>query len=162
MVDEREKQLVELVNRFHGHIGIYSMLGVKMGLRIREIFSADGLQGPIGIVAYTGSEPPVSCLLDGLQASTGSTLGHGLIRVAQSPNPPRAMAAFTCGGKTVSLALKPAFESRIEADIKRGVSLYGHAPQYWEYVENLALRYAREWDREEIFQPVNSCPPSSE
>ncbi|MBR5403508.1 MAG: formylmethanofuran dehydrogenase subunit E family protein, partial [Bacteroidales bacterium] len=96
MVDERERQLVELVNRFHGHIGIYSMLGVKMGLYVKDIFSADGLTGHIGIVAYTGSVPPVSCLLDGLQASTGSTLGHGLIKVAPTPAPPRAKATFTC------------------------------------------------------------------
>ena len=131
MVDEREKRLVELVNEFHGHIGIYSMLGVKMGLYLKDIFNADALYGDIGIVAYTGSTPPVSCLLDGLQASTGSTLGHGLIKVADVPAPPSAKASFTCGGKTVTVALKPEYEALIEADIKKGVSLYGHTPQYW-------------------------------
>lgn len=151
MVDEREKQLVELVNEFHGHIGIYSMLGVKMGLYVKDIFNADGLSGHIGIVAYTGSTPPVSCLLDGLQASTGSTLGHGLIKVADTEAPPRAEATFTCGKKCITVALKPEYEARIEADIKHGVELYAHGPKYWKYVENLALRYAREWDRAEIF-----------
>lgn len=127
------------------------MLGVKMGLYVKDIFSADGLTGHIGIVAYTGSVPPVSCLLDGLQASTGSTLGHGLIKVAPTPAPPRAKATFTCGEKSITVALKPEYEALIEADIRRGVELYAHGPQYWKYVENLALRYAREWDRAEIF-----------
>ena len=152
MVDERERQLVELVNRFHGHIGIYSMLGVKMGLYVKDIFNADGLTGHIGIVAYTGSVPPVSCLLDGLQASTGSTLGHGLIKVADTPAPPRAEATFTCGGRSITVALKPEYESQIRADIRRGVELYAHGPEYWKYVEDLAIRYAREWDRDGIFR----------
>ena len=127
------------------------MLGVKMGLYVKDIFNADALSGDIGITAYTGTVPPVSCLLDGLQASTGSTLGHGLIKVADDPVPPSAKATFTCGGKAVTVALKPEYEAQIEADIKKGVSLYGHTPEYWKYVENLALRYARDWDREEIF-----------
>ncbi len=127
------------------------MLGVKMGLYVKDLFNADGLTGHIGIVAYTGSTPPVSCLLDGLQASTGSTLGHGLIKVADTPAPPSAKATFTCREKSITVALKPEYEARIEADIKRGLELYAHGPEYWKYVENLALRYAREWDRAEIF-----------
>jgi formylmethanofuran dehydrogenase subunit E len=77
VVDERERQLVELVNRFHGHIGIYSMLGVKMGLYVKDFFNADGLTGHIGIVAYTGSVPPVSCLLDGLRPVPAQPLATG-------------------------------------------------------------------------------------
>ncbi len=128
------------------------MLGVKMGLYVKVFFNADGLTGHIGIVAYTGSVPPVSCLLDGLQASTGSTLGHGLIKVAESSAPPRAEATFTCGEKSITVSLKPEYESQIQADIRRGVELYAHGPEYWKYVEDLALRYAREWDRDGIFR----------
>ena len=127
------------------------MLGVKMGLFALDLFNSLGLEGHIGIVAYTGSIPPVSCLLDGLQASTGSTMGHGLIKVAEIAASPRPEASFTCCGKTVTLALKPEFESIIKADIDRGVSLFGHSPEYWKYVEDLALRYARDWDRNDIF-----------
>ena len=128
------------------------MLGVKMGLYIKDLFNADGLTGHIGIVAYTGTVPPVSCLLDGLQASTGSTLGHGLIKVAPTTAPPRAEATFTCGKKSITVSLKPEYESRIQADIRRGVELYAHGPEYWKYVEDLAIRYAREWDRDGIFR----------
>ncbi len=128
------------------------MLGVKMGLYVKDFFNADGLTGHIGIVAYTGCVPPVSCLLDGLQASTGSTLGHGLIKVAESSAPPRAEATFTCGEKSITVSLKPEYESQIRADIRRGVELYAHGPEYWKYVEDLAIRYAREWDRDGIFR----------
>ena len=128
------------------------MLGVKMGLYVKDFFNADGLTGHIGIVAYTGSVPPVSCLLDGLQASTGSTLGHGLIKVAESSAPPRAEATFTCGEKSITVSLKPEYESQIQADIRRGVEFYAHGPDYWKYVEDLAIRYAREWDRDGIFR----------
>lgn len=147
MVDERERRAVELTNQIHGHIGIYSILGAKMGLHARDLFGADG---PIGIVSYAGLTPPVSCFNDGLQISTGSTLGRGLISVADDPQA-RAEATFTCGGKTIRLRLKPEFESIIQADIRRGVDLFGHSPKYWQYVEDLALRYSQDWDRGDIF-----------
>ena len=149
MVDE--KRAIELTNLIHGHIGIYSILGAKMGVHALDLFEASGIEGRPVIVSYAGSVPPVSCFNDGLQISTGSTLGRGLISVALDVEP-RAEATFTCGGKTLHLRLKPSYEAQIQADIRRAVELYGHGPEYWQHVESLALRYSAEWDRGEIFE----------
>lgn len=40
----REWRLVVLTNEIHGHLGIYSTIGVKMGLRVKEILRPRGMQ----------------------------------------------------------------------------------------------------------------------
>ena len=150
---EREWKLVVMTGEIHGHLGIYSTLGAKMGLFARECFEAQGLDGHISVLSFAGAQPPVSCLNDGLQISTGATLGHGLISVSPEENK-RVEAIFTCGGSSLHLRLKPSFESQIKADIAQGVANYSHSPAYWQYVRELALRYWSDWDRREIFEEV--------
>ena len=142
---------VLLTNETHGHLGIYSTLGAKMGLRARELFGNPGHDHPLSVVSHAGLRPPVSCLNDGLQISTGATLGHGLIRIAEV-DIPCPEATFTCEGKTLTLSLKEQYRTQIETDIRTGVERYGHSPEYWAYVRSLALRYWSSWDRNEIFE----------
>ena len=138
-----------LTNELHGHLGIYATVGVKMGIRAREYFNI-GVDD-IEVTSYAGHKPPVSCMNDGLQVSTGATLGHGLIRVAEE-SPVRPEARFSFKGKTIRLRLKPAYADRIRADVQQGVARYGGLTEpYWQYVRELALRYWRDFDRYEIF-----------
>ena len=144
----REWKLVLLTNEIHGHLGIYSTLGAKMGLCAEELLGDS--EGSLSVLSYAGFRPPVSCLNDGLQISTGATLGHGLIRVSDEKARPEA--AFTKDGKTILLRLKKEYRERIEEDIREGVSRFGHSPEYWDHVRSLALRYWSEWDRSAIFE----------
>jgi pyrimidine-specific ribonucleoside hydrolase len=144
---EAEWRAVVLTNEIHGHLGIYSTLGAKMGIRARELFAENG---DISVLSFAGSIPPVSCLNDGLQVSLGSSMGHGLFAVSADGNT-SARARFTCGDRTLELSLKPEFEEIIKADIREGVARFGHAPAYWDYVRRLAIRYWAEWDRARIF-----------
>ena len=148
---EREWKIITLTNEIHGHLGIYSTLGGKMGLYAMELLQADH---SISVLSYAGDVPPVSCFNDGLQVSTGASLGHGLISISDEAEK-RAEAVFACGQKSVRLKLKPEYENAVIADIKRGVALYGNTPEYWLYVRSLALDYWRNWDRKEIFAIVN-------
>lgn len=150
--DIREQEAVDLTNRIHGHIGIYSILGAKMGLLALELLEADGADiHDLRILSHAGNNPPVSCLNDGLQISTGATLGRGRIRVPDT-TAPRAEAEFHCGSRTLRLRLKPEYESRIQADISSALSRFGHTPAYWHHVQQLALHYQHTWSRSEIFE----------
>jgi len=146
----KEWRTVLLTNEIHGHLGIYSILGAKMGLRAIDILGTPDHDSPLYVLSYAGLIPPVSCLNDGLQISTGSTLGNGRIRVSDEKARPEA--AFTKDGKTILLRLKKEYRERIEEDIREGVSRFGHSPEYWDYVRSLALRYWSEWDRSVIFE----------
>lgn len=151
--DPREQKLAALCNEIHGHIGIYSLIGVKMGLLAKEMLESEGIHGHIHILSFSGKVPPVSCLMDGLQISTGSTLGHGLIEVSPEPGA-RAEAKFRCEGKEFSLRLKASYEALVQADIADAVAAFGHSPAYWKRVGQLALRYSAEWDRNAIFDCI--------
>ncbi len=70
--------------KFHGHLGPWLVLGLMMGelalkrLKARKHF---GLE----VKAWGLSKRPKSCLIDGLQLSTGATYGKGNIRKFNSP-----------------------------------------------------------------------------
>ncbi len=139
-----------LTNELHGHLGIYATIGVKMGIRAREFFNI-GVDD-IRVTSFAGSRPPVSCMNDGLQVSTGATLGHGLITVA-APHPPRPEALFRFKEKALRLKLKPAYADRIRRDVEQGVARYGNGTEaYWQYIRGLALRYWLAFDRHELFE----------
>lgn len=147
---EREWRAAVLTNEIHGHLGIYSTIGAKMGIRAFELFREKGLEGEIFVESFAGSTPPVSCLNDGLQVSTGASMGHGLFSVSPGPEP-SARARFSCCGESFEMGLRPEFEQIIKADISRGAALYGRTPQYWSHVRKLAIQYWRDWDRTRIF-----------
>lgn len=133
----------------HGHIGIYAIIGVKMGLRAREYFNI-GLDD-LYIESHAGLSPPYSCLNDGLQVSTGSSLGHGLIH-AEATSSPGVSATFAFKGKSVLISLKEHIVSRMKHDIQACITENGMlTPAYWTAVRELALTYWYEYDRNQIF-----------
>lgn len=90
--------------KLHGHAGPYLNLGIKLGLLALDILDVRGyfdLSAEVELEYCT----PVSCLVDGLQISTGCTLGKGNIRVKNNPGIIRAL--FKAGNKTLLVNLKP-------------------------------------------------------
>ncbi len=145
----KEWRATVLTGELHGHLGIYAILGVKMGLRALELLGCEG--EPVEVISYAGSHPPVSCMNDGLQVATGATLGHGNFRTLTSSHTlPKAQ--FICGEKHLTLTLNEHYLKRLEVDIKEGIADFGRGtPSYWEHIRRCALRYWAEWDRQEIF-----------
>lgn len=78
---ELPEDLKGLVN-FHGHLGPYVLLGYRMGLIARKYFP-----GKFYATLFTGTEPPMSCLIDGVQFSSGCTLGKGNLNVKEGGRP---------------------------------------------------------------------------
>jgi pyrimidine-specific ribonucleoside hydrolase len=138
-----------MTDEFHGHLGVFSIVGAKMGIKAREIFGA----GPdmLDVVTYAGSKPPYSCLNDGIQVSTGATLGMGTIHLAadevKSPS-----AVFTCKGRSVRITLKKEYLDKVDSDINEGILKFGLMDDgYWKLIRHNALKYWLEWDRNIIF-----------
>ena len=94
--------------------------------------------------------PPLSCLNDGIQISTGATIGQGLIKVDKNVLPIPTVI-FVFNGEKIRIELQKEIAERIEADISKGVQLFGMSDKYWAYVEELAYRYWQELDRHVIF-----------
>lgn len=144
-----------ITGELHGHLGVYAIVGVKMGQRAREYMGV-GIDD-VKIESYTHTSPPQSCMNDGLQVSTGGTLGHGLINVDCKDSVcgcPKAR--FTYGGKDILIALKPSVQKEIDDALMQAVIEYGLCTDdYWDRVRELALYYMVELDRREIFDIKN-------
>ena len=138
-----------LASEFHHHLGVFAIIGVKMGMRAREYFGA-GLD-EMTIVSHAGTHPPVSCMNDGLQASTGATLGHGLITVARDSFPVPA-AEFTCLGNTIRIELKPEIKTAIASAVRHLKETYGlSSDEYWDHLRDLTIEKWSTLDRHRIF-----------
>ena len=136
-----------LTNELHRHLGIYSIAGAKMGVRAREILEApfDTLE----VITDAGSSPPLSCMNDGLQVSTGASLGRGAIRVTEGNTP---SAQFLFKDLKLTLTLKKEVWANIKKDIGKLVSTYGGTtPEYFKKVRELSVVYWKDLDRALIF-----------
>jgi inosine-uridine nucleoside N-ribohydrolase/formylmethanofuran dehydrogenase subunit E len=138
-----------LANELHRHVGVYAVIGVKMGVRAKEYFGA-GID-EMNIVSYAGLVTPYSCLNDGLQVSTGATLGHGLISIAPDTTK-LPQADFTYMNQTIRLTLKKEYQSKIGSEIRELNKIYGlDSNIYWDMVRILAIKYWSTLDRHNIF-----------
>ena len=72
--DFSREELLERLRDFHGHLGPFAMIGYRAGrLALREL----ALSTHFGLhaVVHCPPQPPPSCFADGVQYSTGCTLG---------------------------------------------------------------------------------------
>jgi pyrimidine-specific ribonucleoside hydrolase len=137
-----------IANEFHRHLGIYSLIGVKMGIRAREIMDA-GIDD-LRVISNSGSSPPLSCMCDGLQVATGASLGRGTISIDQEKS--EASAVFIKGSRRLLLELKQDISGRISSDIEETIRKHGAlTPAYWSGIRKLSLQYWLEMSRREIF-----------
>ena len=61
---------------FHGHLGPFLVIGLRMGLiGLRELKSEKGT-GKLRVTASLKYSVPFSCVLDGIQVTTGCTFGN--------------------------------------------------------------------------------------
>jgi pyrimidine-specific ribonucleoside hydrolase len=138
-----------ITNELHRQLGVFSIIGVKMGIRAREYFNT-GVD-EFNTTSFAGSYPPLSCMNDGLQVSTGSTTGHGLFTVVNEI-PPNPSAEFTYMNRKIRLTLKSQIEEKIISDLKDINFVNGLDNNiYWELVRKTSLKYWRDLDRHDIF-----------
>jgi pyrimidine-specific ribonucleoside hydrolase len=138
-----------LANELHRHLGVFAIIGVKMGIRAREYFNT-GVD-EFRAVSFAGSIPPLSCMNDGLQVSTGATPGHGLLTVMNDK--PLPSVEFTYLNHKIRISLKPEIAGKITSELKEINFVHGlDSNIYWELVRKNSIRYWLELDRHEIFE----------
>lgn len=136
-----------LTNEMHRHLGLWSIIGAKMGIRARQLLNApfDHLQ----VVTIAGFNPPFSCLIDGIQISTGASLGRGKI----SNNPiGQPEALFIYNNKKLMMKPKAEIISTVKQTIIKLSKAHGfQSPEYFNELEKVSVKYWLAWDRSEIF-----------
>jgi formylmethanofuran dehydrogenase subunit E len=109
----QENPLLVAGGRFHGHIGPFLAVGLKMGLTANERLGRDPMD--MKAVVRVEARPPRSCVVDGIQYSTGCTMGKGNITI--EPDPAQVAARFSTKTGAIQITLKPEFLARIENDL---------------------------------------------
>ena len=103
--------------KFHGHLGSWLVLGILAGelalrkMRYKKYFDLE-------IKVWGAKRKPKSCLIDGLQLSTGATYGKGNIKKIDGKKT-QVLFCNLKGNKKIKLFLR-------ENLIKRLNSLKGH------------------------------------
>lgn len=104
--------LIEAV-KFHGHLGPYLILGLLAGESALKKLNCEKYFGLEVEVTGAGKKPK-SCLIDGLQLSTGATFGKGNIKKIEGPQI-RIMVSSLTHKKHVRLKLKKELIKKLES-----------------------------------------------
>jgi len=106
MTPTTQRQLNVLLRKatsFHTHLGPFLVLGLKAGLiALRALKSRQG-DPQLHVEVELPYRVPISCLLDGIQFSTGCTIGNKRLTFKDSTN---ITLAFRGQDATVRLTLK--------------------------------------------------------
>ncbi len=142
-----EWKAVLLTNELHRHLGMWSIIGAKMGIQAREVLKAPFDQ--IEVISFCGYKPPFSCTNDGIQVSTGATLGRATISNTHLGKP---QAIFIYKGKRLLLKVKPEVKAVIGKVIKELSKKYGfQSSKYFKELDKISVKYWFEWNRGKIF-----------
>lgn len=154
-INEIKQQLIEnyglqefvltiLASEIHHHLGIYTILGVKMGLYAKELLNAPLNQ--IQITSFTGKKTPLSCLNDGIMIATGSTPAFNQINIDTIKIEPSV--TFCYQNQCVTLSLKEDIYKQITLEIDNLLKQYDlNSLAYWNNIRKLALKYWLQLDR---------------
>ena len=114
-------ETLEKIEQFHGHIGPYAVIGYRMGEIANKMLGADPFCKKA--VVWTGTNPPLSCIVDGIQISSGCTFGKGNITVKHEN---LAKAEFSNNdGKHIKITLKPSIQEEIDTKVTdKNIVLY--------------------------------------
>lgn len=113
---EKKQELEDILEKavdFHGHLGPFLVLGIRMGLiGMRELGAKRG-NPKLHVTVMTKPSVPFSCVIDGIQATTKCTIGNRKLRLQNSPK--KVSAKFQIPKRNVvTITLSPSKQERLE------------------------------------------------
>ena len=77
--------LIKKAADFHGHLGPFLVIGVRMGSLAKKILNVNaGENNKFRVTARLPLLTPFSCIIDGIQATTQCTVGNQKLRIENS------------------------------------------------------------------------------
>jgi len=71
------------IERYHGHVGPWNVLGWRIGQAALREFKSQWGQHDLEVVCYVPTQTPFTCLVDGLSVGTGNSQGRLDLRMAE-------------------------------------------------------------------------------
>ncbi len=108
---------LQALQRFHGHLGIYVTLGLRMGgIGKRTLGGYKGLRATV----RTLPKPPMMCVVDGVQFASGCTMGKGNITVEAADEP---AVSFEKEGRRLTISLKAGLRQKVDSEMSHETEL---------------------------------------
>jgi len=111
------KAIYDQAVQFHGHPGVFLAIGIRMGLLALKYLNSKG-HFELEAFIQTRERPPYRCLLDGIQFSTGCTIGKGNLKIKFSDNGNILGLFKTQSGKKLEIKVLSEFLEHIKKQIK--------------------------------------------
>lgn len=71
------------IQRYHGHVGPWNVLGWRMGQAALRAMKSEWGQHELEVVCHVPLQTPFTCLVDGLAVGTGNSQGRLDLRLAE-------------------------------------------------------------------------------
>ena len=112
---EKMDAILKKAAEFHGHLGPFLTLGVRMGIiGIREL-EVKRNEEKLRVTAMLKYSVPFSCVIDGIQVATKCTIGNKKLRLRSSSG---ITARFELQrGEQVTVAVNPAAFERLKNEL---------------------------------------------
>lgn len=124
-------EILKRIEQFHGHLGPYAIIGYKMGKIANQHLGVQPFSKHV--IVRTGTTPPVSCIIDGIQLSSGCTLGTGKISVLNEGIP---KVTFTNNnGRSIEINLKSHIREEIDSSVNED-NIVEYSIQLYEKPDN--------------------------
>jgi len=117
------------IEKFHGHLGPFAVIGYKMGLIACEKLGSDPFKKKV--VVYTGTTPPISCIVDGIQLGSCCTLGKGNIETIDEKKPKAEFFLKDSPDEKITISLKDEIKKDIDTNATKD-NLIFYAEKIWE------------------------------
>lgn len=114
-MEEGTSKILEEIERFHGHVGPYAVLGYKIGEAAKQILGPNPFTKKA--IVFAPLSPPSSCMIDGIQISSGCTLGKRNIEVREDKD---LKVIFEGEGVVIEIRAKPEVIGEIERALNGG------------------------------------------
>jgi len=141
-----DDELFHRLRQFHGHLGPYAVLGYRLGSWLLHRLGCGKYFGAHITVTGAGTTP-YTCLLDGLQVSTGHTLGKRNLTLN---------IAADCGGDTLFQieAIAEADGELLRVEVPLTVTELFAEWMDQELTEEEIFDRTLSWPQEELWQEV--------
>jgi len=101
------------IEQFHGHIGPYAVIGFRMGKIANEKLGKNPFSKKAQV--WTDAKPPMSCIIDGIQMSSGCTIGKGNLTILSGKLP--KVRFSNNEGKQVEILLRESIKNDIDTTV---------------------------------------------
>jgi len=124
VLDEEEKLKIAIkdAEKLHGHLGPFLVIGVRMGKIAERILNTNIGENKLQVTAKIPLLTPLSCILDGIQATTKCTIGNQKLRMENSQKEITVRFELQNSDKTTKVSVNPKIVEELMNKIAEGAS----------------------------------------